>query len=108
VPSHVLEHSKALDLTSAQEEMIRALFNSMQVEARAIGSQLIAQESQLDLMFAHHKIDPEKLTGATRAIGETQGRLRAAHLKYHLTTAELLTADQSKRYAELRGYASQP
>jgi len=37
-------------------------------------------------------------------IGNQQGLLRALHLKYHLTTAELLTADQSRRYAELRGY----
>ena len=26
------------------------------------------------------------------------------HLKYHLTTAALLTADQRHRYARLRGY----
>jgi len=30
--------------------------------------------------------------------------LRAVHLKYHLTTAELLTSDQLRGYAELRGY----
>jgi len=36
----------------------------------------------------------------TAQIGEQQGALRAVHLKYHLTTAELLSADQS----ELRGY----
>jgi hypothetical protein len=44
----------------------------------------------------------------TKAIGETQALLRAAHLKYHLTTAELLTAEQSSRYAELRGYVPRP
>jgi hypothetical protein len=33
-----------------------------------------------------------------------QAELRAVHLGYHLTTAELLDAGQAKRYAELRGY----
>ena len=33
-----------------------------------------------------------------------QGALRNAHLKYHLSTSALLSAEQSRRYAELRGY----
>ena len=40
--------------------------------------------------------------------GATQALLRAAHLKYHLTTAELLTPEQNRRYAELRGYTARP
>jgi hypothetical protein len=43
----------------------------------------------------------EKLTGE---IGKTQAELRAAHLKYHLATAALLTAEHLQRYAALRGY----
>ena len=45
------------------------------------------------------------ITAATGAIGDTQARLRAAHLKYHLSTVELLQPQQIQRYAELRGYA---
>jgi Spy/CpxP family protein refolding chaperone len=107
-PSHVLEHAEALKLTAAQQEKIQALFNSMQAEARAIGSTLIAQEGELDSLFARHEIDSKKLANSTRAISETQALLRATHLKYHLTTAKLLTPEQNKRYAELRGYASRP
>jgi Spy/CpxP family protein refolding chaperone len=44
------------------------------------------------------------LSDLTAKIGETQARLRATHLKYHLTTAELLSPEQRHRYAELRGY----
>ena len=107
-PSHVLEHAEALKLTATQREKIQALFNSMQAEARAIGATLIGQEGEFDSLFARHEIDFEKLANSTRAIGETQALLRATHLKYHLTTAELLTPEQNKRYAELRGYASRP
>jgi hypothetical protein len=37
-------------------------------------------------------------------VGVAQAHLRAVHLKYHLTAADLLTAEQKRRYAELRGY----
>jgi hypothetical protein len=47
---------------------------------------------------------PARLTLLTARIGEHQGALRAVHLKYHLTTAELLDVEQRQRYAELRGY----
>jgi hypothetical protein len=43
---------------------------------------------------------------AMQAIGSTQAALRAAHLKYHLATTELLAPMQIQRYAELRGYTS--
>jgi hypothetical protein len=46
----------------------------------------------------------DRLAELTAHVGRLQGELRAVHLKYHLTTAELLSAEQSKRYAELRGY----
>ena len=104
-PSHVLELREPLNLTDRQRLSIEGLFTSMQEETRAIGARLIMQEAHLDAMFAAHEINSSKLNHMTKAIGETQAQLRAAHLKYHLTTAELLTAEQSKRYAELRGYA---
>jgi Spy/CpxP family protein refolding chaperone len=107
-PSHVLEHAEALQLTDGQREKVQDLFRSMQAEARTLGSTLIRQESHLDSLFARHEIDAAKLSHMTKAIGETQALLRAAHLKYHLTTAELLTPEQSRRYAELRGYTARP
>jgi hypothetical protein len=47
---------------------------------------------------------PASLESATDAIGRTQSTLRAAHLRYHLTTAEVLMPEQARRYGELRGY----
>jgi hypothetical protein len=34
------------------------------------------------------------------------GELREIHLKYHLSTADILTASQMQKYAELRGYTN--
>jgi len=103
-PSHVLEHADALNLTAAQQRAVQGQFTAMQAEAQTIGARLIMQEGHLDALFARRDIDAAKLAHMTKAIGETQAQLRAAHLRYHLTTARLLTDGQRKRYAELRGY----
>ena len=60
--------------------------------------------STLDRAFAERTISPDVLAALTAQIGEAQGQLRAIHLKYHLTTADLLSPHQRHRYAELRGY----
>jgi hypothetical protein len=41
------------------------------------------------------------------AIGITHAALRQAHLKYHLSTVEVLTPAQVQRCAELRGYKTE-
>lgn len=56
-------------------------------------------------MFATGTVQPETLDAAANAIGTTQGRLRAAHLRYHLAMMDVLTPDQVRRYGELRGYS---
>ena len=104
-PSHLLELADQLDLSETQRGALRSLFEGMKVETIPIGERLIAQESVLDRLFADHEITPENLSVATTDIGETQARLRNAHLKYHLSTVALLQPSQMQRYAELRGYA---
>jgi hypothetical protein len=37
-------------------------------------------------------------------IGATQSQLRAAHLKYHLSTVAMLQPSQIEQYSALRGY----
>lgn len=69
------------------------------------GPEVIALEAELDRQFVSRSISAPGLQSATTAIGETQGVLRAAHLKYHLLTLDILTPHQVRQYAELRGYA---
>lgn len=106
-PSHVLELADKLDLTSDQHTGVKALFDSMKAGALPLGSKLIQQESELDRQFATWIVTPASLAVSTASVAVTQGELRETHLKYHLSTAALLTPDQIKRSAELCGYDDQ-
>ncbi len=103
-PSHVIELANDLALTAEQRQRAQALFAAMMAETVPLGEKMIAEEGELDRAFAAHTITPASLAAATAVIGATQGRLRAAHLKYHLAMLDVLTAEQVKRYAALRGY----
>jgi hypothetical protein len=103
-PSHVLELRDKLALSDDQRRRIEALFADMRREAIPLGEQMIEQEATLDRLFASRAITPEQLAAATQAIGTTDATLRATHLKYHLSTLDVLTPAQANRYAELRGY----
>ena len=80
------------------------MVGAMKAEAIPVGERLIAQERELDRLFAARAVTPASLETATSAIGTTQGALRAAHLRYHLSTVAELTPEQVRRYGELRGY----
>jgi Spy/CpxP family protein refolding chaperone len=69
-----------------------------------LGVSLISQERNLNNEFASHTITLASLEAITQGIGATQAALRAAHLKYHLSTVAILTPEQVARYNELRGY----
>ena len=106
-PSHLLELADKLNLSTDQRAAIQRLFDSMKAEAILLGSKLIEQEADLDTQFASHTVTPESLKASTAAVAATQGALRETHLKYHLSTAALLSSGQMLRYAELRGYGGQ-
>ena len=106
-PAHVLELADKLDLTTDQRAKVQALFDSMKAEAVPLGSRLIDQEAALDKQFATHTITQDSLKVATAEVAMTQGILRETHLKYHLATIAILSADQMHRYSDLRGYGDQ-
>jgi Spy/CpxP family protein refolding chaperone len=103
-PMHVLEMADALDLSGQQRAKMQELFAAMKAEAIPLGERLIAQEAELDKAFAGKTITAATLAASTQGIGATHAALRETHLKYHLSTIEVLTPAQMQRYAELRGY----
>jgi Spy/CpxP family protein refolding chaperone len=105
-PVHVLELADQLGLSADQKARVQALFNSMKAEAIPLGERLLEQEANLNQQFASHSITSESLKAETAEIGATQAALRDTHLKYHLQTAQILSAEQMQHYAMLRGYGS--
>ena len=107
-PSHLVELSDQLGLTSEQLSNLKSMFDAMKAETIPIGENLVAQEEELDRLFAEKVISEQQLKAATQNIGETQARLRNAHLRYHLRARVILQPSQIRRYAELRGYGAEP
>ncbi|RWM21567.1 MAG: periplasmic heavy metal sensor [Mesorhizobium sp.] len=106
-PSHVLELRDALGLTDEQASRTKALLEQMKAETVPLGRRIIEKETELDRLFSERKIISAHLAEMTKTIAEVQGALRAAHLRYHLDMAELLTPEQIGRYSQLRGYSGQ-
>jgi hypothetical protein len=103
-PSHVLELADRIDLSPDQRTRVQQLFDAMKQETIPLGIKLIEQEKELDHLFAARVATPETLNATIAAISMVQAQLRESHLKYHLSTAALLTQVQIQKYVELRGY----
>lgn len=107
-PLHVLELAEPLHLAPEQAARIRSLIADMKQETSAIGREVIEAETALDALFARGQATPETLAKLVKTVAEAQGRLRAAHLRYHLDTRAALSPAQIEHYARLRGYTARP
>jgi hypothetical protein len=103
-PRHVVALVRQLRLSESQAAQVTAIRDRMSAAARPLGDELIDHERALDQLFAQRAITPERLTAATAAIGDIQGRLRAIHLAAHLETRAVLSTEQIAQYDKLRGY----
>ena len=103
-PSHVLELADALSLSAEQRVTTQQLLAQMKAQARTLGAEVMAAEGRLDALFKEHRVTRDNLMAATLQVAHAQGLLRAAHLEYHLTMSEVLTARQIEVYNQLRGY----
>lgn len=106
-PAHVLALGAPLALTPAQKAQTEALFAAMERKAIPLGQALVEAERKLDQLFASQAITPDLLARSLDAIGTLQAQVRGVHLEAHLAQVKILTAEQSARYAQLRGYGSQ-
>lgn len=107
-PRHLLDAVEAneLELTSGQIEQIEALYEEMRGEAIELGQSIIDVEQEIDDAFANGTITEEALQEKVSESADLYGQLRIVHLKYHLSTVDILTAEQVAQYNEIRGYTS--
>lgn len=104
-PAHALELADELGLTAEQRTRLEQIRAAMTAAARRAGAAVIEAEAALDRLFAERRADPESLRRAILVAGERQAELRLVHLSAHLDAAELLSPEQRRRYAVLRGYS---
>jgi Spy/CpxP family protein refolding chaperone len=105
-PMHVLELAEQLKLTQEQRAATQKLMDAHKAQARALGSELVSAERELDDLFRAGRVDEAVLARAVRTSAAIVGEYRLSHLETHRRMRSLLTDEQVKRYDELRGYAS--
>lgn len=103
-PTHVLELATELKLTSEQEEKVKALVEPHKEKAKELGKRLVELERELDKLFASKQAGEAEVDRVLSEIGKVEAQLRGEHLKTHLTTTRLLTAEQVAAYDKARGY----
>ena len=104
-PMHVLELAEPLGLNASQREKMQNLMEAHKAEARTLGAEIVRHEHALARLFAGRKATVQAVDDTLAGLAAAQARLRGSHLKAHLAATQLLSADQVRKYAELRGYA---
>ena len=103
-PRHALALADELGLTDDQRAALRALEGQVLAETVPLGERFLERYAALEQAFREGTITAGSLQERTAEIGQIEGQLRAAHLKYHLLTRPLMTDEQIARYSQLRGY----
>ena len=105
-PLHVLELADELDLSPTQKIETQQVFARMQSRARDLGARLVDEERRLNELFASKQVSRQSLSKSLSEIASLQGQIRDAHLQAHLEETEILSDAQTRKYAQLRGYAA--
>ncbi|MEN8204977.1 MAG: hypothetical protein ABFS24_03080 [Pseudomonadota bacterium] len=103
-PRQVLELAAKLELSAEQQQATMKLYDETRPEAIRLGKQLVEQEQRLNRVFAWGQASGKNIRQVVTDIGALKAKLRLTHLLAHISTRELLTEDQVKRYDELQGY----
>lgn len=103
-PKHVLDLKEQLALSRDQIKKAETLANLVSVSAVAKGEEIVQAEEELNKMFEEGKINEKSLRPKLEQIGKLRADLRFIHLQAHLRMKQILSADQIKRYNELRGH----
>ena len=105
-PKHVLGLAVELALSDDQRSTTESVFTDMLNDAQRLGALIVAAEAELDEAFRTGQATAQTVDRLTHEVARLQGDLRAVHLRAHLAQARILSAEQIRHYAELRGYGS--
>jgi Spy/CpxP family protein refolding chaperone len=103
-PKHTLDLKNELGLTRDQLKKTEALDKVVASSALAKGEEIVLAEEELSKLFEAGTINEKVLRSKLEEIAKLRADLRFTHLQAHLRMKQILTPDQVKRYAELRGH----
>lgn len=103
-PRHTLDLKNELGLTREQLKKTEALEKVVASSALAKGEEIVLAEEELLKLFEAGTISEKTLRTKLEEIAKLRADLRFTHLQAHLRMKQILTPDQIKRYAELRGH----
>lgn len=104
-PAHLLELQEELHLSADQVKAISAIYEEMRAAAIVAGERFIAAEAALSDAFTGSDLSEDTLRDLIAEADEARAELRFIHLSRHLSTPELLSDVQVRRYNVLRGYS---
>jgi len=107
-PMHVLELKDELGLTNDQLKKTEALVKVINSSAVVKGEEIVQAEEELNKLFVVGTVSEKVLRVKLEEVGKLRADLRFIHLQAHLRMKQILTAEQMKRYSELRGHESKP
>ena len=105
-PMHALELRQPLQLTDSQATALERVVAVMRQHARASGEEVIRAEAELEQAFKAGAPEAATIDRLAERIGLLNGQLRAVHLQAHRETRLLLSAEQTARYNQARGYVA--
>ena len=103
-PKHTLDLKNELGLTRDQLKKTEALDKVVASAALAKGEEIVLAEEELTKLFETGTISEKVLRSKLEEIGKLRADLRFIHLQAHVRMKQILTVEQVKRYAELRGH----
>ena len=101
-PKHLLDRAQELALTTEQQKEIAAIRQHVLDRAKPLGRAIVDAERELDAAFKSSALSEADLKKQLDAIARLQAELRMVHLRAHLITKPILTAEQIRRYYERR------
>lgn len=108
-PAHVLEAVRQgkMHLYAEQRQALERIHTAMKVEAQALGQQILALEALLEAGFRAGRMVEADLGRQVEDIGRKRAALRLTHLRAHLLTAGLMSAEQIEHYYQFRGFTTE-
>jgi periplasmic protein CpxP/Spy len=98
---------RALDLTDAQREQVRAVMESHRDEQKAVGDRMMAARKALDDAIAADTIDEAAIRAKALELGAVEADAAVMRAKVRAAVFALLTPEQVKKAKELRAEMEQ-